>query len=171
MTTSVDAQTAIDELQVILDKEIEVLDLRRSQMEQISQATVRRDNDLMEKLLGQMEQAIDEHARIDRQLAESRKILAAAYGWPEEQLTLSRLVEQLQGDRRRAIQQKMERILRLTETFRTQHLKTCVLLNECIRINRLLLEGVLPGAAKVATYGQNGSSAWLPAAGVMDRKI
>ena len=38
-----------------------------------------------------------------------------------------------------------------------QHLQTAMLLNECSRINREMLECIMPGNSTVTTYGQNGT--------------
>ena len=47
-------------------------------------------------------------------------------------------------------------------------MRTVMLLGECARINRMLLEAMFPHSEGVVTYGAGGAEPWQPDAGLVD---
>ena len=164
----------IAELLDLLDEEIVLLDLRRRQFEALSEAIAMRDNDRLEVLLEEIERTLEMQTGVDAKLKILRASLAEEMAGPgraplrDEEVRLSDVARRLGGKRRRAIEDRRAEIVRLAGELRTQHLRTAVLLTECGRINRLLLEAVFPHSRSVTTYSEGGSSSWRPDTGLVD---
>ena len=167
-------QTMVAELLDLLDEEIVLLDLRRRQLEALSEAIAVRDNDRLEMLLEEVERTLEMQAGVDAKLRALRASLAEEMAGPgrvplrDDEVRLSDLARMLGGERRQAIERRRTEIVRLAGELRTQHLRTAVLLTECGRINRLLLEAIFPQSRSVTTYGEGGSSSWRPDTGLVD---
>ena len=164
----------IAELLDLLDEEIVLLDLRRRQLEALSGAIVLRDNDRLEGLLEEIEQTLEVQASVDGKLKALRGALAekltAPGGAPFRagEVRVSAVAERLEGEQRQALEKRQRQIVHLAGELRTQHLRTAILLTECGRINRMLLEAIFPHSQSVTTYSEGGSSSWRPDTGLVD---
>ncbi len=158
----------IDELLGALDDQINVLELKCSQLAGLSRALVRRDNEATEAILEEMERAEEVQASADLRLVAVRGTFAEALGCEVEKLKLSRLVAELPPRWARATDHRRRRIVDLTGKLRREHLRTAMLLSECARINRMLLESLLPVGEAVVTYGVEGMNLWRAETGLMD---
>jgi hypothetical protein len=154
-------------LLAVLDEEIRLLELRRSQLEALSVAIVERDDERMESLLGEIQQAVDSQADADLRLKAVRRALADDMGFPIEQVRLELLIERLRGGERTEIERRRRRIIDRAERLRRQHLHTSILLLECTRINRLLLEALFPQSKGLDTYVNGGPDRWCPDTGTV----
>ena len=85
----------------------------------------------------------------------------------QEALALKTQAEHLE----RTLDEIRQRIVELTDALRKQHLQTVLLLAECARFNRLLLESILPGGEMVMTYGTGGSDLWRSGTGLVDTEL
>lgn len=168
---AVDMKRMVEELQALLDEEIALLDLRRGQLEELSKAIIRRDNDRLEQVLEEMERTQRIQAATDSRLNALRSALGAALGWQVAEVRLSRLIGELPADARPALEHRRGRIVALADRLRQRHLETAMLLTECARINQRLLEGLLPRGQELTTYGAEGPSAWRQDAGWTDQEL
>ena len=73
------ADNLLDELLSVLDAEAELLERKRSQLADLSDALVRRDDDATENLLGRIEQAGREQESVDANLGSLRRALAGRF--------------------------------------------------------------------------------------------
>jgi len=158
----------VDELIRLLDDEIHLLEHRCVQLAALSQATLQRDDERLEGLLDEIEQAQHTQAQTDLRLQALRSALAEFFDWPVAQMRLSRLIEELSGDRRPKLAYRREQILLLSERLKRQHLETTLVVAECARINRLLLESLFPELRNDTTYGGHGESSWDPDVRLVD---
>ncbi|MGC9453818.1 MAG: flagellar export chaperone FlgN [Phycisphaerae bacterium] len=156
------------ELTAVLDEEIALLTTRMEQMELLSSAIVRRDDDAMEPLLEQMEQTQDRQHRTDARLAQVRESLASLAGIPARELRLWRLARELPDPSGGKIVRRRRRLVELSDELRRRHLRTVLLLAESARFNRLLLETMFPACEPVTTYGTGGADQWRPETGIVD---
>jgi flagellar biosynthesis/type III secretory pathway chaperone len=161
----------LKELNAVLDEEIALLSLRRSQMKLLSGAILDRDDDAVERLLGEIERMGQLQAQADARLGKLRSGLAELFGCQVDQMRLSRLIESLAGADRQAIEQRRRQIAQLAGELQRQHLETAVVVFECARINRLLLECLYPAGSSVNTYGAGGAGAWRGEAGLVDTEL
>jgi len=156
-----------DQLLAALDEEIRLLEIRTSQMKALSAAIVERAESAMENLLGEMQQAQDAQAGVDARLKQTRAALAGDLACPERDVKLGWLAERLGEPQRTQIRRRRRRVLDLAEALRQQQLRTSILLAECARVNRLLLESLFPRSKAVDTYSGRGPERWRPDTGVV----
>ena len=160
--------TLIVELMTVLDEEIGLLDRRCTQLADLAEATRLRDNDALEVLLEQVEQTLEDQDATDLKLQALRNALAEALGRPVSQMRLSELIKQLPGRIAAEISYRREQILLLSERLKDQHVRTALVVSECARINRLLLESFFPEERRVTTYSSTGTSSWGLDTGLVD---
>jgi len=158
----------VRELLDVLDEEIALLNLRRSQLELLSGAMLDRDEQAVGELLGDIEDSAQRQTTADLKLQAVRTALAAAMGIEADGLKLSNIVEALPADMRPQIDYRRQQIILLIDALRTQHMETAVLVHECARINRLLLEGLFRIDTRPVTYAAGGQQGWSPHAGLID---
>ncbi len=169
MTLSLPALEArVSALLAALDQEIRLLTQRQAQLERMSEAILRHDEDRLEDLLGEMQQALDDQARADRRLRQAQAALAQALGCGSRPVRLRLLAQRLAGRQRAQLESRRRRIVALALDVRRQHLRTIVLVRECARINRLLLETIFPGSREVETYTAGGAERWRPNTGLVN---
>lgn len=157
-----------DELLPVLDEGIALLDLRRSQLEAVSCAVIGRDDTALEPLIGRIEQARQSQARADLKLKALCRNLAESLGQGRQKVRLAELIDKLPEPQRLAIDCRRQQISLQAQRFRKQHLETAVLLSECARVNRLLLEALLPGSETVTTYEKGGAAMWRSGTHLVD---
>ena len=158
----------LDTLERLLDEEAALLEVRRSQLSSLGGAILDRDDEAVERLLDQIERAQQLQRNTDEQIDALRRDLAAAIGRPWAQVKLSTLVELVPAGRRDGLADRRRRIIERAEMLQLEHMRAVVLLRECSRVNRLLLEALLPSGGNVGTYGQRGGDTWQPGPGVVD---
>ena len=158
----------MERLTSLLGQEEALLSLRRSQLDSLCAAIVDRDDDAVERLLEQVEQAQQLHANTDEKLNALRRELAEQLACPIERVRVSALIDELDSPEREALARQRDRIVELAEALQLQHLRTVMLLSECARINRLLLESLFPKSEGVLTYTASGQDPWQPDAGLFD---
>jgi flagellar biosynthesis/type III secretory pathway chaperone len=163
-----DAPDPIGSLRQLLDEEIALLDVRRSQLASLCAAIIDRDDDAVERLLDQIERAHELQAATDRRLEALRQVLCERLGCARDEVRLSALIAALPEADRQPLAERRQRIIELAERLQLEHMRTVILLGECARINRLLLESLFPAAEGVATYNARGADHWRPEAGLVD---
>ena len=156
------------ELEGLLDEQAALLTLRHSQLGSLCSAIIDRDESAVERILEQIEQAQQLQAIGDQKVAALRDELAARLAVEARTLRLSGLIERLPPPCRQGVLAKRRRVLELAERFRVQHMRTVMLLSECARINRMLLEGLFPRCQAVTTYSPGGCQTWQAEAGLVD---
>ena len=155
-------------LEGLLDEEAALLVLRHSQLGSLCSAIIERDESAVERILDQIEQAQQLQTISDQKVAALRDELACQLGVDAASLRLSVLIEMLPPYCQAGVLTKRRRVLDLAERFGVQHMRTVMLLSECARINRLLLEGLFPRCQAVTTYSAGGSHTWQAEAGLVD---
>jgi len=158
----------VRELLDVLDDEIELLNLRRSQLEVLSGAMLDRDEQAVGELLGEIEDSAQRQAATDLKLQAVRIALASAMGISAEGLKLSDIIEALRADVRPQVNYRRQQVILLIEALRAQHMETAFLVHECARINRVLLEGLFQIDPRPVTYAAGGKAGWAPHVGLID---
>lgn len=164
-------KTLLSELLVILDEEIDLLNKKRTELETLTDLIVERNDTRMEQLLVEMEQTHQAQATADIKLDALRNTMAEKLKCPRDEMKLSRLIEQLDGDDRLAVDYRRQQIVLLAEQLRRRHMETAMLLMESVRINRMLLESFFPQNTPVSTYSASGPQSWRPNAGLLDAEM
>jgi flagellar biosynthesis/type III secretory pathway chaperone len=161
----------LSQLADLLDEEISLLNAKSEQLGGLSAALIDRDDDVMQSLLGEMEQTQRAQAAADVKLEAIRGSLAAPAGRPPAGITLAEIIDSLDDDRRGELDYRRRQIVVLARRLRHKHLRTVLLLAESARINRLFLERLFPACRPVQTYGAAGVNSWRAEAGLFDAEI
>lgn len=167
-----ETQPLVDELLAALDEELVVLDTKCRHLKALSEHLVARDNDGAEVLMQQMELAEADQRQADHRLGAAGGLLAGNLGLSPGSARLSDLIPLLPPDVGRTLQAKRQQLVDGASRLRRRHLETAMLLGECMRINRTLLEAFKPSCQSVVTYGVGGSDRWRDdAAGLIDTEL
>jgi flagellar biosynthesis/type III secretory pathway chaperone len=155
----------------LLEEEASLLDLRRSQLASLCGAIIDRDEEAVERLLEQIERAQELQTAADEKLDAIRRKLGERLNCPGDEVKLSALIAALPQPQRTALAEQRRRIIELAERLQLEHMRTVMLLTECSRINRMLLESLFPDSQGVTTYSEAGSEPWRPEAGLVDAEL
>jgi flagellar biosynthesis/type III secretory pathway chaperone len=156
-----------DELIGLLDQEIELLGIRIGQFDALYEAILHRRNDEMESLLETMTRTQQQQATLDVTLQDMRRLFARWMGCPPGEVRLASIAQAVSDGRQ--VESRRERIIVLAEKLKKKHLHTAVLLGECSRLNRMLLDGLLPsGPQPITTYGRGGRKDWQSSSTLLD---
>jgi hypothetical protein len=164
-------ESLVDDLLHLLDREHDILQLRHEQMRALYDVILSNDDGRMETLLREMTRAQQDQAALDEELDTLRSVLARLLELPTEELRLGLLVQRLSGERRDALARKHNAIIEQARLLKVQHLDTALVLTEASRLNRMLLEGLLPQAGEVRTYGSQGKHGWRDNTGLVDAEM
>ena len=164
-------EPAIDQLLSVLDDEVRLLELKQSQLEDLSTALLEHDDEAIEALLEGFEQSAQAQASVDSRLRALRETLADALGCGAKELKLSRLITELPLEQARAVDGRRRQIIDCVARFRSQHMHTTLLLVESSRITGMLLDGMLQTGDAVVTYGADGPDRWRSEIGLLNTEL
>lgn len=159
------------ELQVILDEQVVLLETRLAQTKDLFQSIARYDDDALEKLLPRMETQMQRQSLQDANLRRCRGALARVVGCDPGRLQLGELCSHLSPGQWAPVEARRQRIFSLVQALRRTHMETVLLLNECARVNRLLLASLFPGAQSVTVYDAGGATHWRDRSGLVDAEL
>jgi len=151
-----------------LDRQIELLGIRSDELDALSECICANDNDRMEQLLAEMALSRQRQDQADREFKDARDELAGHLGWQVGKTRLERLLNMVGEPARRVLAQRRLQVADLAETLRRKHRRTTVLLAECARINRLLVDCLLGDDQRVTVYGATGTRHWRGSGSLMD---
>ena len=160
-------EPVIEELMAVLDTEAELLEVKRSQLDDLSGLLLRNDNEAVEELLEKIARAEEAQTLLADGLRTLRATLAQACGCDAKDFNLSWLIERLPYEQAQALKRRRELVGDRVRAFRRQHMKTTILLTECSRITGMMLDTLAPSSS-VTTYGSEGSDRWRAGAGLLD---
>ncbi len=160
-----------DRLLEALDEEVSLLDLRHKQAELLAGAILDRDEPAVRRLLEQMEQTHQLQTAADGRLAEVRDSLAAVVARAGEPIRLSELTHALPPSLRATVENRRRQLLLLAQHLDAQHRRLAAIVEECARINRLMLEALFPASTPVSTYDGGGARSWRPDTGLVDTEL
>jgi len=162
-----DADT-VRPLVACLDAQIELLSGREAELDALSEAIIANDNDRMEQVLDQMTQSRQRQRQADADLENARAALARKLGWPVRQTRLANLVARVEPASREPLRARRRTVMELAARISLKHRQTAVLLAECTRVNRMLIDCMVPTDQRVTLYGQGGRREWQGGASLMD---
>jgi hypothetical protein len=170
MPAGKDIDSLLVELRSTLDEEIALLTHRAEQLEVLSQAVAERDDEVMDGLLREMERTIGVQTRADLKLNNLRNSIAAELGWPPQEMKLARLIPMLSDPMRLELDYRRRQIVTLSDRVRQRHMQASIMVMECSRINRALLDTLFPRQS-VQTYDAGGRQEWTNGAGLVDAEL
>ena len=158
-TKSFEIETKVDDLLLVLDKDIEQIKINLDILDQLRSLVVKRDESALRELLENMRSGPNSYRENELKRQLLQKDLALTLGCDTGQITLSGLSELLSGDRKERVAEKKEQLSTLTNELMKEHLATSMLLSDCARFNRAMLNGIFAVAQSGSnTYSATGSA-------------
>jgi len=154
-----DIDLQVDELLKYTEADAQRLQNSLSLLDELRKLVIKRDEAGLHKLLKAIQVLPTKGgADIQSQREAARRRLAEMLGWEIRETTLSRLETVVSEARRHAIAERKAQLMSLTMSLRTEYSRTAILLSECARFNRLLLDNILKsGRITGVTYTSDGS--------------
>lgn len=132
----------IDELLVVLDRDIQHIENSISQLDELRSLVIKRDDVALGKLLGSIRVEANSYAANELKRQSIRKDLANALGYSVKQMTLSQFEITLPKEKKAQITNRKAKLLALIKKLKKEHSSTVLLLSECTRLNSLLLRTI-----------------------------
>ncbi len=157
-------------LLAVLEEQIELLEDRLQHLDSLTAAMVKVDNEQMEQLLARMDQFTQAQQDCHGRLTEARHEAAGVLGLASS-ARLSQMVSVLSGREQVALEAARRRLGELMSQLKRRHMETSLLLVECMRVNRMLLDQLLPRTQGVTMYGSQGHRHWRNHSGLVDAEL
>jgi len=149
----------INEFLVCLDKDIAHLEEVLLRLDAMRTFVIKRDDVSLGELLEGIRSKSEEYQRQEARRELVLAGLAESLGFGLKELTLSGLVSFFEGDVSVEVAKRHERLIGLIVSVRKEYRRTSLLLLECARFNRELLQSILElGKHEGSTYGSDGSA-------------
>jgi hypothetical protein len=156
--TTVEIEDKVDELLILLDRDIQHMQQNLSWLNELRVLVVKRRETDLGKLLESIQAESDSYRSHEIKRESIRKDLAHALDCGLEQVTLSGLETVLPAERKAKVAGKKAELRALTEELKREHLSTAMLLLDCARFNRQLLNSVFGLAEAGMVYNSKGST-------------
>ncbi len=157
-TIVVEIEDKVDELLVVLDRDIQYIQENMLRLDKLRGLVVKRDDAALEKLLASIESGSDSYRSNELKRKSLREELAIALDCNPEKMTLSRLEAELTGEKKAQVARRKALLRSLAEELKKKHLRTALLLSDCARFNSKLLRSVFElGKTGTVTYSSKGS--------------
>jgi hypothetical protein len=158
-TTALDIERWVLELLIVLKQESDAMALVETWLEQLRERVMERDEAALERLLKEIQAKQGLRPEPEQRRQQIRLELASALGVPFEQMTLTRLKGLLTGELQNQVSRMRDQLQSQTETLRVQHQGTVMLLADCARFNRLLLNSIFEKSHQtMTTYTPRGNA-------------
>ncbi len=158
--TAIEIETKVDELLSVLDSDIEQTERSLHRLDELRGLVIKRDDAGMGRLLETIRAESQSGNANEAKRGELQRALAVAVGCRPEQLTLSRLQEELDSPLRAQVAARQEKLRASVEQLKRQYMATAMLLSDCARINGVLLRAVFGrGNEHLVCYDSSGSAA------------
>ena len=139
---------AISDLMNILGKEIKLLKTREEQFEKLHNIVIKCKGEQMDALLEEMTTSRQEQAELDSELDYMRDTIAGILNIPSRDTTLREIAKKVGGKDGEKLITLRQQLIVLAERLKTQHLNTAVLLAEMSRINKELINSMIPDSER-----------------------
>jgi flagellar biosynthesis/type III secretory pathway chaperone len=161
----------LDALVKLLDAEIQQMRTQSEQIQGLGEAIARRDETALGALLARVEGEQSRQQALEEQTGRIRAALAKHYGLDIEEARLGVLLERVPPRWRGPLGERRQGIIDMAESLRRQNYEAAVMLYECTRVNRRLLECLTCGENSVDTYDSEGSSRRRYASGTLNAEL
>ena len=169
---SVEMEGRIDELLTVLDADIEQLRRSIDRLNELRALVVRRDDKSLHDLLIAIKTDSQKYRHNESKRQSIRAELAGVLGCSLQQMTLSKLQTIVPEHKSSSISETVTKLRTLSSTLKKEYVATILLLTDCARFNRQLLQCILNrsnGGAVI--YNSSGSARRQVDAGFMNLKF
>jgi len=156
---TVDIENKIKELMMVLDIDIAHLQESLLRLNDLRMLVVKRDNDKLGKLLMSIEASMSGHKENEHRREQMCQSLAEAAGIERPFATLADIEQMIDGPMKQEFNIKRSKLKVLATELKKDHLSASMLLADCARVNRMLLDGIFGGGkGREVSYSSNGSA-------------
>ncbi|MHC4264386.1 MAG: hypothetical protein ACYSUK_00450 [Planctomycetota bacterium] len=142
-----------------LEKDIQHMEQVFEHLDRIRALVLKRDENALTKMLEKIQVKDNEHKNQEYQRQLFRKELAHSLNCGVEEVTLSKLEQILPEKLRAQVKNRRTKLISLSEKLKREHLNTILLLAECARFNRMVLNGIFKsGKTDIVTYSSSGTT-------------
>lgn len=164
-------QQALDEVNAFLEAQTAQAQTTLDRLDALRAAVIRRDEDALEELSGQVQAESARKAQYERATQMLREKLSALLNCPAEAVCVSRLCEHLPVEARGDLTQRQGLLQGLVRRLNNELRATDSLLRECARFNRVLLNSLVGNSQQTATYDARGVSRWNLQGSLMNMRL
>jgi len=156
-TVVVEIEDKVDELLGVLERDVQHIQESLSRLSELRSLVVKRDDASLHKLLESIKSESNSYKDNELKRRLLREELATALDCSFKQMTLSRLEDELSGEKKAEVAERKTKLQTLAKKLKKEHLSTAMLLSDCARFNSVLLTSVLELAqAGTITYNPRG---------------
>jgi ribosomal protein L34 len=171
-TNTLDIERWVLELLIVLKQESEILARIETWLGQVRHKVVERDESGLEALLKDIQATQGQRGMLEQRRQQIRQALATVLGLPFQQVTLTRLTGLLEGELKTQVSRMKSRLHTQTETLRAEHRGTAMLLVDCARFNRMLLNSIFEESHQtVTTYTPRGNAQHKRSSGFVNMQL
>jgi len=147
----------VDDLLACLDKDAQRLQDSLSQLTELRELVIKRDDAALGKLMETIQAGSDRYRTLESERQSIRTDLASALECDIANITLSALEKTLSKAKADQISRMQARLKSLVQDLRKEYLSTVLLLSECSRLNNMLLKSIFGmGGTGDVYYNANG---------------
>src|SRR3972149_5448859 len=155
----VDTENKVNDLLAVLDKDIEHIQQNIAYLNELRSFVIKRDDVALSKLLERIQSETNSYKDHQLKRRSIRKELASIFDCNFEQITLSKLEDNLPEEKKTQVTIKKTKLKALVKELKKEHISTALLLSECARFNNILLKSILGlGKSGTVTYNSNGAT-------------
>lgn len=154
-----------------LDRQINHLERMREFLDAFRGALIRRDLETLGQMQDRLAAEADRRQELDGEMEAFRRLFAGPLGCRPDEVCVSKLAAAADAATGRRLRDKQRHARELVESVKNAHLATELLLRECARINRRMLEVIVGRGSPAPTYDARGRAAWQSGRGLMNVKL
>jgi hypothetical protein len=154
-----DIQAQVAALLDVLNEDIRHVEAALVRLDTLRKLLIKRDEGALAKLLEEIRGQGETYVATERKRQELRQDLASGLGWKEKEVTLTNLLSHVTGDLGTTLAQQQAKLKDLIVRLKREHTLTAMLILDCRRFNRSLLQVFLGPAGKTGTtYSPTGAA-------------
>jgi hypothetical protein len=144
------------ELFAFLDDSVLSTQHMLDQLNELRAAVIRRDQNMLQQMSDQMQEMTVLRDGMQRRQQQLCRAFAGPLNCPPEKINLSYLALFLESSKADELKTKQRLLQELVGRLSVQRRATELLLRECERLNRIILDGMIGRANQTCTYGSAG---------------
>jgi hypothetical protein len=156
--TAIGLTELVNELLVVLQKDLEHIEHSTETLEKLRELVVMRDDKNLNKLLDDIRSNSEEYTANEKRRGQLREEIAFELGWPAEEVRLGKLQNVVSAEQSQRVTQMRRQLAQTVSRLQSEHAGTTMLLADLTRFNRMLLNTFLesPNGREV-TYDARGT--------------
>ena len=143
----------------VLDEDIQHVEASLARLDTLRKLLIKRDDVALGALLEEIRGQGESRPAVDRRRQELRRELASSLGWQENEVTVTNLLDHVTEDLGATLAERQKRLQNLIVRLKREHTLTAMLILDCRRFNRSLLQVFFgPAGQTGTTYNATGAA-------------